>query len=146
MDYFCGYMTYDMHSTGNLWILVEGESWDDYGNFEVSVSCGEVPTPAPTAVPTPVPTSVPTPDWCSYQSVVTCNETVTDMNTQVGNYLGTLPIHPLLNVYELRIMRLDPASFLGSFGRRHRRRLQLAFHERLCHALDGNGLQQEHRL
>jgi hypothetical protein len=57
----CSVLTYDIHTPGSYWIVVEGyESPIDEGTFELEVSCTDVPTPKPSPVPTHLPTMKPT--------------------------------------------------------------------------------------
>ena len=71
-EFFCSYLTYDAHAAGTYWLTVEGVN-SQKGSFELSLVCGDVPTPEPTSrpsghpiggpsqLPTPPPTQKPTP-------------------------------------------------------------------------------------
>lgn len=63
---YCSHLIYDIQQddiddTGDFWIVVEGSDEGVEGVFELSVSCGEVPTPQPTFIPSSLPTYIPTP-------------------------------------------------------------------------------------
>ena len=59
--YFCSLLYYDAHAAGDYWLVVEGAAASEEGAFELTLTCSEVPTHAPTAVPLPRPSAQPTP-------------------------------------------------------------------------------------
>ena len=48
--FFCGLVTLDVHDPGTYYLVVSGTDRTQQGNFELTVTCTDAPTPQPTPV------------------------------------------------------------------------------------------------